>query len=929
MEYLSRGFKSVLGKVENEGPSGAETVDRLVDRISSATLLDDRRDAVRAIKSLSKKFRVEVGTSAMNVLIKVLHNDRTDSEICGLALEALVTIMSNDVDEQSEVLNNDLPVQFTEIFLKDSDNVTCLLGLLEEYEFRIRWATVRLLIALLNNRTIQIQQCVLVSPLGVSRLMDLLSDSREVIRNDGLTLLILLTKGNAAIQKIVAFENAFDRLLEVISDEGYSNGGVITEDCLILMSNLFNASNINFFREGSYIPRLVPFFDFSDYTEEGRTWSELKMKNVLLMLQLIRTLVSPNNPPQSTQSSQKVIYHCNLLKILCDLLMKTGIPAEILTETVNTVAEIIRGNQTNQAFFSVVDAPYTPPKPAIVVLLMSMISDKQPFSLRCAVLYCFQCYLYKNPTGQSRVISTLLPSGVAEANHITAGQLLCGGLFSNDSFSNWCAAMALSHALFRNKDLKEQLLRVQLATGVGYQPVSLLQQCSNILLNGGSSSQTRIAILSLLCSWLTNCPIAVAHFLSNSAIIPFLFSCIEQPCEMHESVIQGLSAVLVGVCIIYNDGNNEKFTSDSIKRLITTRLDPEHFLTKINDVSKSELFTTAAKHTQIQEVKSDRVLFDHEFTKQFKKLEVSISKSISEDDDADDKFKTSQTNESVVMSYKVLIREQDVELGKLRTQCKELQENFNDAQRQLERQAIELVQIRNQVAIMKEYDPDSQKDTVHSLQNQIQEKEELIKKLQQELTHYSAHSLPANVAAPLHNGHVESESEDLSIKVSLLEAENSNLKQQMEKLQLSLSIMQASLEAITTNKQAAEENSVTLLNKQIASLVEENNLLKTECARKETTPNNNEIQDLRLKLEAKTSDYAQQRQDYEDLLVLLEDQDAKIKKYKIRLRELGDTTAGDSSDDDDDETIDSGINMLMPDSTKNHKSLNVDLSDEE
>ena len=26
MEYFSRGFKSVLGKVESEGPSGAETV---------------------------------------------------------------------------------------------------------------------------------------------------------------------------------------------------------------------------------------------------------------------------------------------------------------------------------------------------------------------------------------------------------------------------------------------------------------------------------------------------------------------------------------------------------------------------------------------------------------------------------------------------------------------------------------------------------------------------------------------------------------------------------------------------------------------------------------------------------------------------------------------------------------------------------------
>ena len=27
-------------------------------------------------------------------------------------------------------------------------------------------------------------------------------------------------------QKIVAFENAFDRLLEIITDEGYSDGGM-------------------------------------------------------------------------------------------------------------------------------------------------------------------------------------------------------------------------------------------------------------------------------------------------------------------------------------------------------------------------------------------------------------------------------------------------------------------------------------------------------------------------------------------------------------------------------------------------------------------------------------------------------------------------------------------------------------------------------
>lgn len=67
------------------------------------------------------------------------------------------------------------------------------------------------------------------------------------------------------------------------------------------------------------------------------------------------------------------------------------------------------------------------------------------------------------------------------ANSISAGQLLCGGLFSADSLSNWCAAVALAHALQDNLTQKEQLLRVQLATSLGKPPVSLLQQCTNIL----------------------------------------------------------------------------------------------------------------------------------------------------------------------------------------------------------------------------------------------------------------------------------------------------------------------------------------------------------------------------------------------------------------------------------------------------------------
>lgn len=117
--------------------------------------------------------------------------------------------------ESNLTMNVNLGEQFTEMFIKNPENVTLVLGFLEEYDFRVRWPAVKLLSSLLASKPKEIQDIILVSPMGVSKLMDLLIESREVIRNDALILLTNLTKANANIQKIVAFENAFDKLFEV------------------------------------------------------------------------------------------------------------------------------------------------------------------------------------------------------------------------------------------------------------------------------------------------------------------------------------------------------------------------------------------------------------------------------------------------------------------------------------------------------------------------------------------------------------------------------------------------------------------------------------------------------------------------------------------------------------------------------------------
>lgn len=263
-----------------------------MDRVVSSTLLDDRRDACRALRSLSKKYRVEVGAQGMDALRQVLESDRADCEIIGYCLDTLCNITSPDRFEEDREsanahINVNLGEQFTEMFIKNTENVGLTLSFLEDYDFRVRWPTVKLLTCLLTNKPKDIQDIVLVSPMGVSKLMDLLGDSREVIRNDALLLLIQLTKSNANIQKIVAFENAFDRLFDVIKEEGWTDGGIVVEDCLLLMLNLLknNTSNINFFKEGSYIQKLTPMFEIPQNVEDNG-WSPQKASNIHCVLQV-------------------------------------------------------------------------------------------------------------------------------------------------------------------------------------------------------------------------------------------------------------------------------------------------------------------------------------------------------------------------------------------------------------------------------------------------------------------------------------------------------------------------------------------------------------------------------------------------------------------------------------------------------------------
>ncbi|EGV95411.1 General vesicular transport factor p115 [Cricetulus griseus] len=742
------------------------SIQKLCDRVASSTLLDDRRNAVRALKSLSKKYRLEVGIQAMEHLIHVLQTDRSDSEIIAYALDTLYNIISNDEEEE----------------------------------------------------------------IGVSRLMDLLADSREIIRNDGVLLLQALTRSNGAIQKIVAFENAFERLLDIITDEGNSDGGIVVEDCLILLQNLLknNNSNQNFFKEGSYIQRMKPWFEVAD---ENSGWSAQKVTNLHLMLQLVRVLVSPTNPPGATSSCQKAMFQCGLLQQLCTILMATGIPADILTE-------------------------------------------------------------------------------VTTGNSVSAGQLLCGGLFSTDSLSNWCAAVALAHALQGNATQKEQLLRVQLATSIGNPPVSLLQQCTNIL------------------SQLTG---QIAENLGEE-----------------EQLVQGLCALLLGISIYFNDNSLENYMKEKLKQLIEKRIGKENFIEKLGFISKHELYSRASQKPQPNFPSPEYMIFDHEFTKLVKELEGVITKAIyksSEEDKKEEEVKkTLEQHDNIVTHYKNMIREQDLQLEELKQQVSTLKCQNEQLQTAVTQQVSQIQQHKDQYNLLKvQLGKDSHHQGSHSegaqvngiqleevsrlreeveelkshqglLQSQLAEKDSLIENLKS--SQASALNEQASVTASPRDSEqvvelkqeltaLKSQLNSQALEITRLKAENHELLQRAEALAKSVPV-QGESENVTTAKTTDVEGRLSALLQETKELKNEIKALSEEktAIKKQLDTSNSTIAILQTEKDKLDLEVTDSKKEQDDLLVLLADQDQKILSLKSKLKNLGhpveeEDESGDQEDDDD------------------------------
>lgn len=297
----------MLRILESQAPTkqtATDTINTLSGRLQSATLLEDRRAAILGLRSFAKQYPASVASGALRPLISSLTKDGDDADTIKVILETLLMLFNPD--DSSPEASEELGLWLADEFTQRQDNITVVLDLLETRDFYSRLYALQLVSYISSSRPERTQECIFSAPLGVSRLVATLDDSRDAIRNETLVLLVSLTPSSTELQKVVAFENAFDRVFHLIEIEGsLTHGGSVVQDCLSLLANLLNlnVSNQSFFRESGCVAKLARLLADASNEEESegvaewtRTQKDMNLWGTLSILQLFLVRGSVGTP---------------------------------------------------------------------------------------------------------------------------------------------------------------------------------------------------------------------------------------------------------------------------------------------------------------------------------------------------------------------------------------------------------------------------------------------------------------------------------------------------------------------------------------------------------------------------------------------------------------------------------------------------------
>lgn len=654
-----------------------EVIQTYANRLQHASLLGDRKSAVKGLKSFSKDNRELVVQYGLRALLATLEKDSGDSQAVKAVLETLLVLFlrgettSEDqalgwISNQSRLQNGKYPSpllvedieidQFSmwiadEILLSESQIQTFLKVLQEHSGFQIRLYSLQLLEALVATRPERAKESLINIPLAVSTIVQLLDDPNDPIRNETILLLMALVNNNFNIQKLVAFENTFERVFEIIEEEGGIRGSILVQDCLTLLTNLlmYNASNQKLFLETECVPKLAHLIaePLEDGHEEGLkdengeliplppiVWTEQRLQNMVVVLDICRSFVDPDN--QLVLQNQLKLESSGIFYSILRLIFSSVMENPIRRAALQVVADIIANNSDLQLKFSQLDVPYLDPSlpvqvqrygtpiPAPVALLnwALLTNSVHVFEIRFAAVHCLSSFFLNNAEAKLAFLNDQIKARSNPTYYEELQKALHEEMESQDSkvadsglqstptanifgtlmdfntdiklnpYSAWFAASILVSII---KDCPEaRKMALDTKDGEvenGEEVLTLIQAIAGLLTANLEASDPRIAIgcLMLLSFWLYEDFQAVNDFLTDASIIKSILAFLSKNSSESSELVHGLATILIGIVYEFTTSTSP-IPRSNLFDIVTKALGADNYSSKVKKFKENPIF---------------------------------------------------------------------------------------------------------------------------------------------------------------------------------------------------------------------------------------------------------------------------------------------------------------------------------------------------
>ncbi|CAI1902979.1 hypothetical protein SEUBUCD650_0D01840 [Saccharomyces eubayanus] len=656
--------------------SADETIPTLCDRVENSTLINDRRSAVLGLKAFSRQYRESVIASGLKPLLNTLKRDYMDEDSVKAILETiLILFIRGDghddltrgwISQQSRLQNGKYPSplvmkqekeQVDQFSLWIADALTQsedLIHLLVEFweidNFHIRLYTIQLLEAMMATRPLKARSALISLPTSISTMVSLLDDMHEPIRDEAILLLMAVVNDSPHVQKLVAFENIFERLFSIIEEEGGLRGSLVVNDCLSLINNIlkYNTSNQTLFLETGNLPKLAHLLSEPISQDEGFFWNDQRIININTALDIVSLTVEPGNTV--TSQHQNVLFDSSVLMVVLRLAFFHNIPKRVRPIALLTAANMIRSNEYAQLEFSKIDVPYFDPSlptnatandgpvklvPVIDILINWMLyaNSVHTFDTRVACSRLLKAYLMDSFDIQKDFLShqeqlynqpSTTNSHGAKENDISENvdeeesaneenisdtkgvSLLKANLF--EVLLNYDTELNLNpFKLFFTTDIfmflfqqehksSEELREITRNVTIGNnlddeEPLKAIQTISELLTTSLTAADIRIPIsyLTFLIYWLFGDSKATNDFLSDKSVIKSLLSFSYQ-IQDEDITIKCLVTMLLGVGYEFSS-KESPFPRKEYFEFITKSLGKDNYASRIKQFKKDSFFS--------------------------------------------------------------------------------------------------------------------------------------------------------------------------------------------------------------------------------------------------------------------------------------------------------------------------------------------------